>query len=57
MWTRVPAAAFFFVLLALYGRREPALIAYALAFAPPYLALTRWPHAHGSTAPSRSGTL
>lgn len=36
---RVPAAAFFFVLLALHGRDEPALVAYALAFAPPYLAL------------------
>lgn len=36
---RVPAAAFFFVLLGLYGRELPALVAYALAFAPPYLAL------------------
>jgi hypothetical protein len=36
---RVPAAAFFFVLLALHGRDEPALVGYALAFAPPYLAL------------------
>lgn len=36
---RVPAAAFFFVLLAVY-RSEPALVAYALCFAPPYLVLT-----------------
>lgn len=36
---RVPAAGFFFVLLALHPT-GPALIAYALAFAPPYLALT-----------------
>lgn len=36
---RVPAAAFFFVLLAWYGG-EPALVVYALAFAPPYLVLT-----------------
>ena len=37
--TRVPAAGFFFVLLALHGRGDRALVAYALAFAPPYLAL------------------
>ena len=37
---RVPAAAFFFVLLAMYARDDGALIAYALAFAPPYLVLT-----------------
>jgi uncharacterized membrane protein len=35
---RIPAALFFFALLALYGRSEPALVSYALAFAPPYLA-------------------
>ncbi len=42
---RVPAAGFFFVLLGLYGRELPALVVYALAFAPPYLALLdlrRW---------------
>ncbi|HEY4220010.1 MAG TPA: carotenoid biosynthesis protein [Myxococcota bacterium] len=39
---RVPAAFFFFVLLAIYARRDVALVAYALAFAPPYLALTRF---------------
>lgn len=50
MWTRVPAALFFLALLVLYGRRQPALIAYAFAFAPPYIALTRWPRA--SEAPS-----
>ncbi|MFK7991886.1 MAG: carotenoid biosynthesis protein [Sandaracinaceae bacterium] len=37
---RVPAAGFFFVLLALHAREEPALMAYAFAFAPPYLVLT-----------------
>ncbi|TNF30895.1 MAG: carotenoid biosynthesis protein [Deltaproteobacteria bacterium] len=37
---RIPAAGFFFVLLALYGADATALIAYALAFAPPYLVLT-----------------
>jgi hypothetical protein len=37
--TRVPAAGFFFVLLALHGRADRALVAYAVAFAPPYLAL------------------
>jgi hypothetical protein len=38
LWLRVPAALFFFVLLGIYGRSEPALIVYALAFAPPYIA-------------------
>jgi hypothetical protein len=37
---RVPAAAFFFVLLGLHARGNPALIAYAIALAPPYLVLT-----------------
>lgn len=41
--TRVPAAVFFFVLLALHGRDDSALVAYALAFAPPYLALMQAP--------------
>jgi hypothetical protein len=39
--SRAPAAAFFFVLLALDSRQVPALIGYALAFAPPYLSLAR----------------
>jgi hypothetical protein len=39
LWLRVPAALFFFVLLGLHGRESPALVGYALAFAPPYLAL------------------
>ena len=43
MWSRVPAALFFFVLIVLDARDAPALIAWALAFAPPYLALTRLP--------------
>jgi hypothetical protein len=38
--SRVPAASFFFVLLALFARSDVALVAYALAFAPPYLVLT-----------------
>ena len=38
---RIPAAGFFFVLLALRGSDIGPLVAYALAFAPPYLALTR----------------
>jgi hypothetical protein len=36
---RGPGAAFFFVLLAVHGRDLPSLVAYACAFAPPYLAL------------------
>ena len=42
MSTRIPAAIFFFGLLLIHGRDDLALFAYALAFAPPYLALTRW---------------
>jgi hypothetical protein len=42
MLLRVPAAGFFFVLLALHGRSLAPLVAYALAFAPPYLAMTAW---------------
>lgn len=42
MLNRVPAAIFFFVLLAMDARGVPALIAYGLAFAPPYLSLTSW---------------
>jgi len=39
LWLRVPAALFFFVLLAIHGRDNPLLVVYALAFAPPYLAI------------------
>lgn len=39
LWVRMPAALFFFVLLGIYGRDNPALIAYAIAFAPPYFAI------------------
>ena len=35
-----PAALVFFLLLLLHGRDEPALVAWAVAFAPPYLVLT-----------------
>jgi hypothetical protein len=40
MALRVPAAGFFFALLALHGRDVAALVAWAFAFAPPYLVLT-----------------
>ncbi len=40
MFSRIPAALFFFVLLGLFGHNDPALIAWTFAFAPPYLALT-----------------
>lgn len=42
MLLRVPAAGFFFVLLALDNPGYVELIVWALAFAPPYLALTPW---------------
>ncbi len=41
MLSRVPAALFFFALLWRDARDVPALVAWGLAFAPPYLALTR----------------
>lgn len=50
LWLRLPAALFFFVLLALRGRDDPFLVAYALAFAPPYLAL------FGVKTPARART-
>jgi len=43
MWIRVPAALYFLVLLIVFGRHKLPLVLYALAFAPPYIALTRWP--------------
>ena len=43
MWARVPPTLFFLALLALRARDAPALWAWAFAFAPPYLTLTRWP--------------
>ncbi len=39
LWLRLPAALFFFVLLGVHGRESGSLVAYALAFAPPYLAI------------------
>jgi len=39
MLTRVPAAGFFVVLLALQSTTPAALIAWAACFVPPYLAL------------------
>jgi len=38
---RVPAAGFFFLLLAVVSPRDAALAVYAAAFAPPYLAMLR----------------
>ncbi|MFT7621820.1 MAG: hypothetical protein ACI9WU_000985 [Myxococcota bacterium] len=52
MLLRVPAASFFFVLLGIYGRGEWALIAWALAFGPPWMALTPWKSAK-SVVPDR----
>ncbi len=49
LMVRVPAALFFFVLVGAYGRENPALILYALAFAPPYLTLIS---KSGARAPS-----
>lgn len=49
---RIPGAVFFFVLLAVFARESEAglsLVCYALAFAPPYLALTA-----RARSPSRS---
>jgi hypothetical protein len=43
MWARVPPTLFFLALLGLRARDAPALWAWAFAFAPPYLTLTRWP--------------
>jgi hypothetical protein len=48
---RVPAASFFFVLLALYARDDVMLLAYACAFVPPYLALTARANTTGQLAP------
>ena len=50
VWLRAPAAIFFFTLLWLYGREEDdgPLLLWALAFAPPWLALLAW--AGSSTA-------
>jgi hypothetical protein len=42
MATRIPAASFFMVLLAIHGLEEAALAIYALAFVPPYVAATPW---------------
>ncbi len=36
---RVPAAAFFFVLLVIYGRSQPLLVGWTCAFVPPYCSL------------------
>lgn len=41
MWQRVPASLFFLGLLLMYCRDVPALMVYAFAFVPPYMALMR----------------
>ena len=41
MLIRIPPAIFFMILLGLYGRDHGPLVAWTLAFSPPYLALTR----------------
>lgn len=51
LWVRVPAALFFFVLLGLHGRDVAPLVAYAIAFAPPYLSLIDW-RAAGASRPA-----
>ena len=40
--TRVPAATFFFVLLALHGKGHFPLVLFSLAFAPPYFGFIDW---------------
>jgi hypothetical protein len=55
MLLRIPAAGFFFVLLALHAEGAAPLVAYALAFAPPYLALTAFRGA-GAPEPSAATT-
>jgi hypothetical protein len=52
---RLPGAAVFFVLLVVSARGSLALVAWALAFVPPYVALmTRTaPDALATAAPSR----
>jgi len=42
MLVRIPAAGFFFALLARHGREDALLVAWVCAFALPYLALTNW---------------
>ena len=42
MVARIPAALFFFGLLAVHGRENYALAAWALAVAPPWLVITPW---------------
>ena len=39
LWSRVPAALYFAVLLVAYNADDPALLVYTAAFAPPYLVL------------------
>ncbi len=45
---RMPAAAFFLGLLFVFGHQRPELVAFALAFVPPYLVLTPWARVRAS---------
>lgn len=45
VWLRAPAALFFFVLLFVFSREQTLLVAFALAFAPPWLVLVWRAHA------------
>jgi hypothetical protein len=58
VWLRAPAAVFFFSLLWLHGRDDDdaSLLAWSLAFAPPWLALLTWSTSTTTTAePTTSG--
>ena len=51
---RAPGAAFFFALLGATARGRPDLVLYALAFAPPYVALVVRASSNRRVSPSRS---
>ncbi|MGO8995083.1 MAG: hypothetical protein ACLQVI_17350 [Polyangiaceae bacterium] len=52
--SRAPGAAFFFALLGATARGRPDLVLYALAFAPPYVALVVRASSNRRVSPSRS---
>jgi hypothetical protein len=53
--TRAPGALVFFVLLGVHGRERPSLVAYALAFAAPYLVLCLRRRARPGDEPRTTG--
>jgi hypothetical protein len=55
--SRVPAAVFFFALLAMDDSATTALVAYALAFAPPYLSLLNVDSGSGATEGTTDGQV